>query len=198
MVAWRHSGLVLASAQSSSAPARVLCIIFVSSFRISITVLARPSRPAEADMQSEPIMDVAHLGHLELLTPKPEESLRFFVNVMGMTESGREGDSVYLRAYDDYERHSLKLTASKVAGMGHVAYRTRSPQALERRIAALKGIRIRNRLERRRSGAWSGVCLPGSGRAQDRALLRDAVVSGAARIAAVAEESGAAVSRARH
>ena len=39
-------------------------------------------------MQSEPIMDVAHLAHLELLTPKPEESLRFFVNVMGMTESG--------------------------------------------------------------------------------------------------------------
>ena len=41
----------------------------------------------------EPIMDVAHLGHVELLTPKPEESLRFFVDVMGMTESGRQGDS---------------------------------------------------------------------------------------------------------
>jgi catechol 2,3-dioxygenase len=84
-------------------------------------------------------MDLAHLGHLELLTPQPEESLRFFVQVMGMTESGRQGDSVYLRAYDDYERHSLKLTASKVPGLGHVAYRARSPQALERRVAALKG-----------------------------------------------------------
>jgi catechol 2,3-dioxygenase len=90
-------------------------------------------------MHSEPIMDVAHLGHLELLTPKPQESLHFFIDVMGMTETGREGDSVYLHAYDDYERHSLKLTASKVPGLGHVAYRTRSPQALERRVAALKG-----------------------------------------------------------
>ena len=45
-------------------------------------------------MIEEPILDVAHLGHLELLTPKPEESLRFFVDVMGMTESGRKGDSV--------------------------------------------------------------------------------------------------------
>src|SRR6201997_462085 len=90
-------------------------------------------------MPSEPVMDVAHLGHLELLTPKPQESARFFVDVMGMTESGREGDSVYLRAYDDYERHSLKLTASKLPGLGHVAYRTRSPQALERRVTALKG-----------------------------------------------------------
>ncbi len=84
-------------------------------------------------------MDLAHLGHLELLTPKPEQSLRFFVDVFGMTESGREGDSVYLRAYDDYERHTLKLTAAKLPGMGHVAFRTSSQQALERRVAALKG-----------------------------------------------------------
>src|SRR3712207_9031924 len=64
-------------------------------------------------------MDVAHLGHLELLTPKPEESLRFFVDVMGMTESGRQGDSVYLRGWDDYERYSLQLTASRTSGSGH-------------------------------------------------------------------------------
>jgi catechol 2,3-dioxygenase len=90
-------------------------------------------------VQNEPIMDVAHLGHLELLTPRLEESLQFFVQIMGMTESGRGGDSVYLHAYDDYEQHSLKLTASKLPGLGHVAYRTRSPQALERRVAALRG-----------------------------------------------------------
>ncbi len=87
----------------------------------------------------EPITDLAHLGHVEMLTPDLEGSRNFFVNVFGMTESGRQGDSVYLRAYDDYERHSLKLTASKLPGLGHVAFRTRSPQALERRIAALKG-----------------------------------------------------------
>ena len=50
--------------------------------------------------------DLAHLGHVELLTPKPEHSLRFFVDVMGMTESGRQGASVYLRGWDDYERHT--------------------------------------------------------------------------------------------
>ena len=90
-------------------------------------------------MHPEPVMDIAHLGHLELLTPKFEESRRFFIDVMGMTESGAKGDSVYLRGWDDYERYSLKLTASKTSGMGHMAFRTRSPQALERRAAALKG-----------------------------------------------------------
>jgi len=86
----------------------------------------------------EPCMDIAHLGHVELLTPKPEESLRFFVDVMGMTEAGRQGDSVYLRGFDDYELYSLQLTASHTSGMGHAAFRTRSPQALARRIAALR------------------------------------------------------------
>ncbi|TPG53693.1 catechol 2,3-dioxygenase [Roseomonas nepalensis] len=86
----------------------------------------------------EPILDIAHLGHVELLTPKPEESLRFFVDVMGMTESGRRGDSVYLRGWDDYERYSLQLTASRTSGLGHAAFRARSPWALERRLAALR------------------------------------------------------------
>jgi catechol 2,3-dioxygenase-like lactoylglutathione lyase family enzyme len=90
-------------------------------------------------MQPEPIFDLAHLGHMELLTPKPDESLKFFVDVMGMTISGRKGESVYLRGWDDYERYSLKLTASKTSGMEHMALRARSPQALERRVAALKG-----------------------------------------------------------
>ena len=90
-------------------------------------------------MEPEPIFDLAHLGHMELLTPKPDESLKFFVDVMGMTISGRTEDSVYLRGWDDYERYSLKLTASKTSGMEHMALRARSPQALQRRVAALKG-----------------------------------------------------------
>lgn len=82
--------------------------------------------------------DLAHLGHVELLTPKFDESLAFFVNVFGMTESGRQGDSVYLRGWDDYERHTLKLTASKVAGLGHAAYRASSPEALTRRVKVIE------------------------------------------------------------
>ena len=61
-------------------------------------------------MNEEPIMDVAHLGHLEILTSRPEESLRFFVEVMGMTESGRNGDSVYPHARDDFQQYCLQLT----------------------------------------------------------------------------------------
>ena len=84
--------------------------------------------------QNEPIHDIAHLGHIELLTPKLEETRRFFVDVMGMYESGRQGDSIFLRGWDDYEHHSLQLTASEKPGLGHFAFRTMSPQALQRRV----------------------------------------------------------------
>lgn len=87
---------------------------------------------------AEPCYDVAHLGHVELLTNQPQASLDFFVNVFGLTESGREGDSVYLRAFDDYEFHTLKLTASNTTGMRHVGYRCASPQALARLVAAIE------------------------------------------------------------
>ena len=55
-----------------------------------------------------------------------------------MTESGRRGQSVYLRGWDDYERHTLKLTEAKVAGMGHFAYRATSPEALQHRVGIIE------------------------------------------------------------
>jgi catechol 2,3-dioxygenase len=86
----------------------------------------------------EPVFDIAHLGHVEMYTNKFEESLDFFTRIYGLTESGRDGDSAYLRAFDDYEFHTLKLTRHHTTGIGHVAYRTSSPQALERRVAAIE------------------------------------------------------------
>lgn len=87
---------------------------------------------------NEPIWDLAHVAHVELLTPKLDESTRFFTDIMGMSVTATRGDSIYLRAYDDYEHHTLKLTANRQPGMRHFAWRTRSPQALERRVAALR------------------------------------------------------------
>ncbi|MDX6382177.1 MAG: catechol 2,3-dioxygenase [Rubrobacteraceae bacterium] len=86
----------------------------------------------------EPIQDIAHLGHVELLSPKPDESLWFFKEVLGMEEANRQGQSVYLRAYGDYDSNTLKLTEARNAGLGHTGWRTASLQALERRVQALE------------------------------------------------------------
>ncbi|HLZ60308.1 MAG TPA: catechol 2,3-dioxygenase [Ktedonosporobacter sp.] len=88
--------------------------------------------------EQEPIFDVAHLGHVELLSPKPAESLWFFRDVLGMQEVARQGQSVYLRAWGEYERYSLKLTEAREAGVAHTAFRAMSPQALERRVREIE------------------------------------------------------------
>jgi catechol 2,3-dioxygenase len=86
----------------------------------------------------EPMFAVAQLAHVELLTPKPDETLRFFKELLGLEETEREGQSVYLRAYEDFYHHTLKLTEAAKPGLGHVAWRTTSPQALDRRVAAIE------------------------------------------------------------
>lgn len=89
-------------------------------------------------IEPEPIYDVAHLAHVELLTPDLDGSLAFFRDLLGMQETARAGGSVYLRGYEEQYHHSLKLTAAPQAGAGHVAWRSRSAQALERRVAAIE------------------------------------------------------------
>ena len=77
----------------------------------------------------EPIRDVAQLGHFEILSPKPEESVWFFREILGMEETDRQGQSVYMRAWGDYDHNTLKITEANQAGLGHVGWRAWSPQA---------------------------------------------------------------------
>jgi catechol 2,3-dioxygenase len=86
----------------------------------------------------EPCHDVAHLGHVEVYTDRFDESLDFYTRVYGLKLSAHEGDGAFLRAWDDYEFHSLKLTRHHTTGVGHIGYRTASPQALERRVKAIE------------------------------------------------------------
>ncbi len=85
-----------------------------------------------------PSFDIAHLGHVEMLTDRFEESLDFFTRVYGLKLSGQDANSAYLRAWDDYEHCTLKLTRAATTGVGHVAYRCASPEALARRVAVIE------------------------------------------------------------
>ncbi|MDN3354852.1 catechol 2,3-dioxygenase [Actinomadura sp. DC4] len=82
--------------------------------------------------------EIAHVAHVELLTPEPDRSLWFFTRIMGLTQVGAEGDSVYLRTWDDYEHHTLKLTANGTSGIRRTGLRTSSQEALDRRVKAIE------------------------------------------------------------
>jgi catechol 2,3-dioxygenase len=90
------------------------------------------------DSEPRPIRDLAHLGHVELLSPRPVESLEFFHTVFGMEVEAREGQSAFLRGWGDYQRYCLKLTEARQAGLGHLAFRAWGPEELDRRVAEIE------------------------------------------------------------
>lgn len=87
---------------------------------------------------TEPVLDIAHLGNVELLTPKPAESLAYFTKILSLEQVHAEQRSVYLRGYGDYAVTTLKLTEAPDAGVGVVAWRAMSEAALSRRVAAIE------------------------------------------------------------
>lgn len=91
--------------------------------------------------------EIAHLARVELFTPDPDGTRWFFTKLLGMYETKQEGQSSYLRAYEDPYQWSIKITEAPEPGMGHAALRTSSADALERRARSLKDSTL--------EGGWS-------------------------------------------
>lgn len=83
------------------------------------------TNPADA---REPCFDIAHPGHVEMPTDRHGESLDYFTRVYGLKPSAEDATSACLRARDAYEFATLKLTRAGTTGVGHIGYRTASPQ----------------------------------------------------------------------
>ncbi len=81
--------------------------------------------------------DIAHLGAVELLTPRLDQSLWFFRDVLGMEVAHQEPGTAWLRGYGDHAAATLKLSAAPQPGVGTIAWRADSPAALQRRAGAL-------------------------------------------------------------
>lgn len=77
---------------------------------------------------------LSQLAHIELLTPDLDASTEFAVNALGLNVVATEGDSVYLRCWGDFYRHSLVLTRNEVPGLGHAAWRTDGEEQLEEAV----------------------------------------------------------------
>ena len=66
---------------------------------------------------------VLRIGRVELKVLDLEKSVDYYTNIIGLEETGRMGNSVYLKAWDEFDHHSLILTKSNSAGLVHVAFK---------------------------------------------------------------------------
>ena len=79
------------------------------------------------------------LGHVALATPDLEESLAFFRDAVGLEETARAGDAVYLRGVDEFVHHSIRLREAEEAGVDHVGWRAAEPDDVDAFAEHLEG-----------------------------------------------------------
>ena len=88
-------------------------------------------------------MPVAHVGHVELRVPDVARSVEFLTTFVGLRLTGHDGDTAYLRAWQDWDHHTLQLTEAPEAGP--------RPPRLAR--AAERGRRLALEASSRRAGS---------------------------------------------
>jgi catechol 2,3-dioxygenase len=68
-------------------------------------------------------MPLSHVGHAELLVPDLAASTAFFTEVLGLQVSEEAPGRTYLRAWQDWDHHTLQLTEAADAGLEHLGWR---------------------------------------------------------------------------
>ncbi|MEZ5094381.1 catechol 2,3-dioxygenase [Nocardioides sp.] len=66
---------------------------------------------------------ILRLAHVDIQVTDLDLTTAYYTGVMGMTVSGRDADSVYLRCWDEDDHHSLRLRYSPRVGFDLMAYK---------------------------------------------------------------------------
>ena len=69
--------------------------------------------------------EIAKLGHVALVTENLEKSLWFFKEVIGLEETREVNGTHYLRAWGDFEHHSLSITAGETSYIDHIGWKAK-------------------------------------------------------------------------
>src|SRR5690242_11132046 len=81
---------------------------------------------------------ISQLAHVEIITPKLEESAAFWKDLVGMEESGRQDGSIYLRCWGEYFYSSLVLTEGDQPALGHIGWRAAGSEELDAAVQAIE------------------------------------------------------------
>jgi catechol 2,3-dioxygenase len=85
---------------------------------------------------------ISQLSHVEVMATDIDASVDFYTNLLGFSESGREGQSVYLRGWGEHFYGTIKLTEGQGPALGHFGWRTEGPEELETVVARLEALGV--------------------------------------------------------
>jgi catechol 2,3-dioxygenase len=74
---------------------------------------------------------ISRLGLVEIRSLDLDRDLDYYLNVLGLQLTAREGKTAYLKGWDERHAYSVALTESDRAGMVRMAFRTVDPEDLD-------------------------------------------------------------------
>ena len=74
---------------------------------------------------------ISRLGTVEIRSLDLDRDLDYYLNVLGLQLTAREGKTAYLKGWDERHAYSVVLTEADRAGMVRLAFRTVDPEDLD-------------------------------------------------------------------
>ncbi len=93
-----------------------------------------------ADRSIKDIANIQSLGHVEFCVTDLERTRDFYVDLIGLHETERDRDRVYLRGTEGREHHSLVLRKADSPGVGHIAFRVQDEASMTDMDARFKAL----------------------------------------------------------
>jgi len=84
-------------------------------------------------------MSILRLSHVEIRVPDLELATAYYTEVVGMYETAREPDRVFLKCWDEHQHHSLILTFAPTYGLSHMGWKVETAQDIDDYTARLNG-----------------------------------------------------------
>lgn len=75
-------------------------------------------------------MAIMRVGKAEIRVMDLEESVKYYTNVIGLEEMRRSEGRVYLKAWDEFDHHSLILQEADSPGLDHIAFKVENEEDL--------------------------------------------------------------------
>jgi catechol 2,3-dioxygenase len=72
-------------------------------------------------------MGILRLSHVEVRVPDLELATAYYTEVLGLLETGRDAERVFLKCWDEHEHHSVILRYAATYGLEHMASRSSTP-----------------------------------------------------------------------
>jgi len=68
-------------------------------------------------------MSILRLSHVEVRVPDLELATAYYCEVVGMYETARESERVFLKCWDEHQHHSVVLTWEPTHGLNHFGFK---------------------------------------------------------------------------